>query len=311
MQNFIKIVVISSLFFMMGLTNIVLAADDWIDVSYSGSKIFNEKNVYPGWSKKEKFSVKNNHPTDEADLYITFDLKDGKTLADVLKVYVIRADGSYRLGGRGDRFTLKDLDRKGRVFIDKLKPGEREDFKMKIEFDKRAGNEHQNKSSKFDVKFKIEGDLDSQSNTVREILNREGRRGFTGEEPAVVAGAQDKNKENGDGKEGGSEKVAVAGVKNENNSCQGGWPLWAWILILTIGGIGIYFANKTTKKSTRIAIQLLIILSIGILWFYKDHCRTYKWLPYVDSLGGIVLIGMLQKRNKEMTELVNSDADDK
>lgn len=310
MHNFIRIVVISSLFFVMGFINVALAADDWIDVSYSGSKIFNEKNVYPGWSKKEDFSVKNNHPTDIADLYITFDLKDGKTLAEVLKVYVIRSDGSYRLGGRGDRFTLKELDREGRVFIDKLKPGKRKHYKMKIEFDKDAGNKYQNKASKFDVKFKIEGDLNSRNNTTRDILNREGRRGFTGEEPAVVAGAKDENNSTDKNKEKGDKETTVAGVQDENNSCQGGWPLWAWILVLTIGGVGIYFASKATKLSFRLTIQLLIIVSIGILWFYKDNCRTYKWMPYVDGLGGVVLMGVLQKRNKGVTELV-SDADDK
>lgn len=112
--------------FALGFFGSTVNAADTIDVEYpvgtnlNGDEIFNENNVYPGWEESKTIRVENNSLTEDADIYFNFDVNGDKTLANELKLYVIRVEnGSYRIGGSGDRQDLEDVD-DDRLFVDRL-----------------------------------------------------------------------------------------------------------------------------------------------------------------------------------------------
>lgn len=285
-------------------------AENAIDVEYNngnnvnGGKIFNEKDVYPGWSKAEKIVIKNKSTESGVDLYMTFDINDGKTLADALKLYVIKNDsGSYRVGGAGDRYTLKKADG-DRLFIGTLDPGEKEKYKIKIKFDEDSGNEYQKLSTKFDINFTIEGET-LEGLTPQQILAAQGRTvsGAAPEDEMGNNGIQDarnETQEKLDGTSGGDDEHGrVAGVAA---TCHR-WPIWVWIIIVTgYGLLAVIVGKNTHQRETRVRHyfwQILFAAMIVLVWYFFETCRLYPWVPILTVIGGFLIIFLMRGKRDE------------
>ncbi len=262
MNNFIKKSALIVLIMIGGTFSLSAQAENKIDVEYpvgtnlNGGKIFSEDNIYPGWSKSKLIRVGNKSETDSVDLYLTFDAKTPTKLAEKLKIYVIRqSDGSYRIGGTGDHWTLKQADEK-RLWIDRLDPNDGKQYKIKIKFDEEAGNEYQGLKAKFNIEFRIDAEetTGGGNNTPQEILANQGRGTFTGTAPAgettEVAGEEAGNKEEGEnnqeqgvkGEESqGETKGAMTGICRH-------WPWWVWLLAAVVYGGVLQMGIRKVKE---------------------------------------------------------------
>lgn len=218
----------------------VALAENKIDVEYpvgtdiDGGIIFDEDNILPGWETSKIIKVKNKSTTDDTNFYIKFVLQGNEKLAKALKLYVIRvSDGSYRIGGSGDRYTLKKADGE-RLYVDKLSKKEGEKYRIKIKFGEDAGNEYQSRTAKFKIKFTIESE-EAGAGTEAEILAAEGR---------VVSGNPS------EGSEGNEQERELGITKGEQteaiNTETGyfGWSLLGWffcgLIILGLMRYGYY-----------------------------------------------------------------------
>lgn len=274
-------------------------AENKIDVQVSGddSRMFNEHNIYPGWSQKKTVKVTNESDTSITDLYMDFGIDNGKTLASDLKIYVINSGGSYRIGGTGDKYTLKKAGKKGALFVEKLGPGESKKYTIKVKFDKDAGNDTQKKDTQFDIDFKIMGE--TSENTAEEILTSQGRT-VTGKPP------EDETAENGSVTSSNAKQSqgAVEGVTNNGkvkgaSACHS-WPLWIWVFIVVIYGIIATAMSRDAitlqKKKIALFWQIaLAVLSVG-LWYFFDTCRNYNWEPIITLIMGGALIVMMYRK---------------
>lgn len=262
-------------------------AEDKIDVEYKvgtnldGKDIFNEDNILPGWSETKTIRVQNDSETDEVNLYFKFDLKSGLDLAKELKLYVIRkTDGSYRIGGSGDRYNLEKADGEGDLYVDGLDPGESHQYKLKIKFNEDAGNEFQGLETEFDIDFHIESQ-EADNRTEEEILAFQGRV-VTGEAPEEEVGEEEEVQGVVSEEEG-----EVAGEKTICKSL----PLWFWIVALIVFIILSFISTKNTQESkakSHFIWQLIGVVLLVIIWYLFDKCPYYKWFPIAIIIVGIL-----------------------
>jgi len=208
-----------------------------IDVSGASDHMLSADNIYPGFSTDETVEVTNTGD-EPVDVYFKFDLDGDDFLADKLKLYVMRtSDYSYRVGGSGDRMTLDDADG-DELFIDRLSVGEDQDYKIKISFDKNAGNEYQDKEADFDIKMGFEAEATPANPPLRP--------GFTGEAPEEeVAGVSTPSGEENEGEE------ELAGAESEK-TCQS-WPIWVWIMVIIIYAIILTIYLQKNYKNQKSA----------------------------------------------------------
>lgn len=284
MKNLAKIFLV---LFSLGIFFVApkaLAADE-IDVEYpvgtniGGDNIFDEDNIYPGWSETKTIRVRNASTTDDVNLYFTFAIDGNTKLAEKLKLYVVRvSNGSYRIGGAGDRWTLKEADDEN-LYVDKLdRAGGVNDsrrYEIKIKFDEGAGNEYQKLETDFDIDFAIESEAATEGLTETEILAAQGRT-VTGAPPAVE----------GITAEAGEEAPGVAGVETVCSE----WPLWVWILLLIIYAAVFNYSSFRQGLENKIhwffpALETAVIFA---LWYFFEKCRLYHWYPYA-----IVIIALI------------------
>jgi hypothetical protein len=289
------------LFFSFGMGNVL--AEDKIDVEYpvgtnlNGGEIFEVKNILPGWEESKTIRVENDSETDDVNLYFTFDVNGDKKLAEKLKLYVIRLeDGSYRIGGSGDRYTLKKADDE-RLYVGRLSATKGKQFKIKIVFDKKAGNEYQGLEAKFDIDFRIESVV-AGAETEDEILTGEGRTGFTGTEPTE---AEEEAEVQGEESSGGGES---GGIEGEEDKCQS-WPMWVWILSLVVfAGVLVLNEWKNYKKEEYgwKFTFFWTILAVAF-WYYFDKCREFHWFLYtsiaISIIYHFIYLHFLKKRISE------------
>lgn len=292
------------LFMFLFLTNNALA-EDRIDVEYpvgtniGGNEFFDEDNIYPGWEKTRTLRVENNSETDDVDFYITFDVKGDKTLAKKLKLYVIRkADGSYRLGGEGDRMDLDDADEK-ELYVDRLSPTKGKEYDIKIKFDKEAGNKYQGKEVEFDTEFMIESRVASDE-TEEEILAAQGREDFTGLEPEVQ-GESEVSTETTPEAAQISQEGQVEGAQAQCES----WPMWAWIvllIVLLVMQLLNEFRNYNMDEYHWKFSAFLPALGIA-LWYLFDNCLENTWFVYACVIGFVLIhlvyMNFLKKNSKQ------------
>lgn len=290
-----------SLLLVVGFWGGAVSAEDEIDLEYpvgtnlNGKDIFNAKNIYPGWEDSKTIRVENNDENEDADIYFTFDVEssvdnDDKNLAEKLKLYVVRVeDGSYRIGGEGDRYTLEEADDE-ELFVDRLSATKGKEYRIKIKFDKDAGNEYQGIEAKFDIDFQIESES-AATETVAEVLDGEGRV-VTGDQPADEAGTteQEQTTVQGD-QEGGDGDVNVEGIKN---ICQW-WPLWVWILALIVFVIVFLFSlfykfkeQKEGQYPRRFSPAILVVAGLAF-WYFFDKCDERRWFAITLAIGALVI----------------------
>ncbi len=280
--------VIISLGFFANIVN----AEDKIDVEYpvgdniNGGRIYNETNILPGWEGSETIRIENDSENEEVDVYFTFDVNGDKTLANELKLYVVRVEnGSYRIGGAGDRQDLKDVDDE-RLFVDRLSPTKGKEYRIKIVFDKDAGNEYQGLETNFDIDFRIEAES-ADTQTVAEVLTGEGRI-VTGEEPIEEAGEEPEVQGE---QEGGQGEVTVGGAENE---CQW-WPLWVWVLALVIFAFlfasSLFYKFKEQKENDypRRFVPLVLTVAVLAFWYFFDKCDEHRWFAITSVVGALVV----------------------
>lgn len=257
-------------------------------ININGDKIFDVEGIAPGQKVTKNIQIQNKHASDEVRLYMWFDVKGDKFLADELKIYVIRDDGSYRVGGSGDHYTLAGANDEDYLYINRLDPGESEKYKVRVKLDEEAGNEYQGEETRFHIKFKIEQVEDEATDD--EVFDAQGRT-VSGNEPEV-AGATTTATETGTSSEGQNGRVvgltktvegAVAGVQSV---CQG-WPLWAWIILLVVT-IGIVLLIGSGASALHLFWHLVPVIAAVVLWYFFDQCREHTWFLY--TLGFVWLI---------------------
>ncbi len=276
-------------------------AKDKIDAEYpsgtnlNGKKIFNESNIYPGWSKTKIIRVNNDSGNDAGDegtdvnLYFNFDVKGDKTLAEKLKLYVVRiADNNYRIGGTGDKYTLRSADNKN-LYVDRLSATKGKEYKIKIVFDREAGNEYQNLETLFNIDFTVESE-EVGGQTEEEILTAQGR--------TVTGGAgDDESVGNTPSPPPGGGSTLGVSEEGENNGQVAGaetcrsWPLWVWILVLIIfGGASLLNNKKYTLVNFKkhFGLQTGMVILLIVFWYFFDECRNYRWFPIITLVGGIL-----------------------
>ncbi|MCK5081118.1 MAG: hypothetical protein KAQ63_03060 [Candidatus Moranbacteria bacterium] len=279
----------------------VARADDKIDVEYpvgtniNGNKIFSEDNIMPGWETSETIRVENDSTTDDVNLFFTFDVNGDKKLAGQLKLYVIRvADSSYRIGGFGDRYDLNKADDE-ELYVDKLSATKGKEYRIKVKFDKDAGNEYQGLETKFDIEFLIEAE-ETDDRTEEQILTDEGRIVTGEEEPPVVEGEETTAK---------PEEVIIGGndaqIAGMQDQCSS-WPWWVWALILA-GYLAVFYKltfTKENKESEDIPWrwQVAMMVAMVIFWWYFDSCREYLWFLLGGVGGSGVEYGIFLKGRK-------------
>jgi hypothetical protein len=225
-KYFLTKIIVVSFFASFVLTGNAIAGNVVTNISGDG-KIFNLDNIYPGYVESQTITIQNtSDPGEIVDIYFNFNVTGGSTLADQLRLYVIRDGGSYRIGGTGDRMSLKEADDQGQLYVNRLTAGQDEDYEIKIRFDEDAGNAFQNLETEFDIDFNITSQTASGPEPVR--------AGFTGQAPLEeVAGAEITNEEVTDG-EGASE---VLGEENQISN-QPIWSQW-WFWLSTLGVFGL------------------------------------------------------------------------
>ena len=262
-------------------------AGDGIDVEYPVGdnihdiKIFDENNIYPGCSSSKTIRVENDNPDEAVDLDFTFEVKGDKTLAKMLKIYVVRvSDGSYRIGGEGDRFSLSSASGK-HLFVDRLSPTKGKEYRIKVVFDKEAGNEYQNLQATFDIEFDIESN-EASDQTPEQILASEGRFAFTG-----LAPSEDDDSETAvEGEQTQEPKLVAAVSANESGAGVAGaktqclnLPFWIWViqLLIVISFLLINDYVNFSKKIYRWKFDLVIVLAAIGFWYFFDNCRQFEW----------------------------------
>ncbi len=294
-----KIALIFAIVIFVGFgSNDVFAQNEvGIDVSGDDDKMLNEDLIYPGWSKKKTVEVTNHSDTSEVDLYLNFKVDKGNTLADELKIYVIDSKGNYKIGGAGDKYTLKKADEEGSLFVEKLDIGESAIYQVKVKFDEDAGNDTQGKETEFDIDFTIEGEA-TEGLTEAQILTNQGR---------AVTGLPPEDEEKDDNKQI-SAASTIGEDLNEGGAVKGAetcnsWPLWSWIVLIIAYGAITYLIGRggenTADNKRNLFWQVLSLVGALAVWYFFDTCRMYIWVPVVSSLIGIFLmIVLFNEKNK-------------
>lgn len=275
------------------------------------TQLINAGNIYPGWSVSKKIRVKNKSEDDSTDVYFKFKVSQGKKLASQLKIYVIRtSDKSYRVGGSGDRWTLKEANGEN-LYIDKLKPEESEYYKIKIVFDRDAGNEFQKLASEFDLNFKIKSDVSEDDDNEDEILASQGREGFTGQPPAEEEGVgevvgQTETQEEAEESipaEDVSDEGAVMGATSDCSS----WPLKYWLILIGLYAVISNFnkkrkdGNRKKEERFRVSWQITCTAAAIVIWYIFDKCRYYPWVPVVIVIIGVISYIYYTKKQQKVT----------
>ena len=291
----ISLFVMSLLLVFSFFGNVAFAVDK-IHVEYpvgtnmNGDDIFDAENILPGWSETKTVKIKNRSTTDAVNLYFTFDIEGNEKLARKLKLYVIRKkDNSYRIGGQGDRYTLKKADDEGTLYVDKLNTTQGKEYKIKIKFDEDAGNEYQDLKTKFDIDFRIEAKIaeDGTTESAAAILADEGRV-VTGNPPAEEV--QGVDIDNGELQTVGGQETETLGVAGTSKDCQS-WPRWVWILALIIFTLNFgrnAWKNWEDEKYKWIFPLAWTILAVAF-WYFFDKCQEFQWFLQASIIIAIVL----------------------
>lgn len=258
--------------------------------------LFEFDNIYPGWSSSKTIYVKNNNKEFAASLYFTvkFDKANGNDeFAKELKLFVTRlgSNQSVRIGGSNDRFTLDSANGEN-LFLDNLSIGKGKQYRIKIEFDKEAGNALQGTSTKFDLKFAIEADI-NHAQTKKSILLAENRQiplenltneqveaEVLGENTPTISeeGIEDEEIEN-EGIVGGAAIIC----RNTSN-----WP-WTMALIFLTGILSANIWKKHKENNYNWIFDTIAVATLIIAWYFLENCHLLRWVPISALTIGIVM----------------------
>jgi len=275
----------------LGGMSSVQAADE-IDVNWEDEPLFEVDAIAPGDKTTKNARVQNDHATESADLYFKIFLNSDKELAEQLRFYLIdKSSGKYLIGGPGDRFNLKKLAEEGNVFVERLDPGESNRYKVKVKFDKDAGNEFQGRKTEFDIKFKLVSETAEPGSSIplRAGVPAGGTEGA--EEDGTVEGAETETDEPITTESDNSDKNTPTGITAGVKDACSSWPLWAWILLLVaftaIFNIKKLTQNEALYKNARF-IQIAALIISLIIWYLFDVCREYIWVAITLIIIAII-----------------------
>jgi hypothetical protein len=272
---------------------IIVKWDDSSGDPIGNDKLFDANNIYPGWSESKTIYIKNRSEYD-TDLYFKFNVTGNKKLAKELKLYVTRLGNnkSVLIGGPNDRYTLASADEEKNILLDELNSGSSERYRIKIKFDKNAGNEFQGLSTNFNVKFKIE-EIISTNQTIGEIRASQNRpvvipENLTDEQVEAseveVLGENTPTVSN-KGAETDSTGIVKGISKDCKNTNKNPWLL-ALAVLATIVAINGWKDSKIKGYGWK--LDALTVGNLLIGWYLLESCHLLRWVPISAILIGII-----------------------
>lgn len=267
-------------------------AKDYIEADWEHDPLIKVENAKPGDTVEKNVRVRNKSDDESADLYLRMTVRADEDLADQLN-FMVQDESSknYFVGGPGNRITLEKFDRKQDVFIEELGPGGSNKYTIKLEFDKEAGNEYQDRETKFDIQFELVSNVaDGADGSSDELLltsagsartlsgdgeNNGNSEGSNNLNPDGEVNGAETNGENIENKDG-----AVAGVDTECTS----WPPLAWLALIALHfslyNIKQYVKNKNILKHATL-IQIGSLVGSLVLWYIFNPCHNILWVPII------------------------------
>jgi len=263
--------------------------------NFHSGVLFDDGNIIPGWSTTKTIRIENDESFD-IDVYLRIKVSGDKKLAEALKLYVIRIDdGSFRVGGEGDRYDLKSANKED-LFIDRLRAGKGKNYRIKIKFDEKAGDEYQGLIlESFEIEFGSE-EADEEKSEEEILVGQE--RVVTGDSPEEEADDFQNEGEEvevfGETDSGG--QVKASGVARACSS----WPWWVWLIILAVYLDVFYkitFNEKTrSQKKMPWKAQILALVVVLVFWWYFDACKNYLWFICLSVVISLLEVGLFWKR---------------
>jgi len=257
---------------------------DKVALNISGDvMVFQDDNVYLGWSENKSIVVTNTDIDSLAELYVGFSNIIDNDLTHTVKIIVKRtSDDSYYVGGKSDEYTLQDTKASGPLFIGVLEGGKDEKYNIELKFEKNTDEEYDSAVTEIHTTFDIVG-LKSMGATEAQIFTQQ-KRAVTKEapiEPKVKSVTMVNIGEPINGR--------IAGA----TACRN-WPLWSWfMMILVYAGIAYLVdrrARRVVESVKNTFWQALILLGALGLWYFFDTCYTYDWMPFVLSVIAVIFI---------------------
>lgn len=261
-----------------------------IDVNWNSQEdpTLEDNSFVPGDSKSHDIKVTNEGELQ--DLYFKIDEVNNGDFADELKFYLIdESSGKYFVGGSGDRFTVKELEDEGSVFVERLDAGQSNRYIVKVRFDKDAGNTFQGKETRFDMTLGFKGEPTTVDTPLP--LRADQEEGGNEAPPGEVLGAETANDENA------QESDLVLGVDGEvrgatDSRCEDAWPWWTWLLLLlAFLVLNVITIIRLHRRSAFVVITALFVTALFGWWFF-DNCHTYWWSiigAFITTIGGLLL----------------------
>jgi hypothetical protein len=278
----------------VSLTAVPVQAQSLTDFDWHGDRnpTLEKKNMAPGDTAEHAIGV-SSEATDPLDVYINLDRASGfdDDFAEQLKFYVIdRSSGKYLVGGSGDRMNLKEAVEDGDIFIERLDAGDDNTYVVKVRFDKEAGNEYQDRSTKFDITMEISGEL-TEGGDVQDAPYRPGQLAGGNEAPeGEVLGIEDVRDE-GAGETGDNENIDTGVVLGaEDMQCRDQWSWWVWAILAVIFGGLFNFARVTRTPRWRHVFRIVSVLGALGIWYFYDNCHSYWWFLVAAAMIAAVSI---------------------
>ncbi len=235
--------------------------------------------IAPGEHTTRIVTIENRGPMQ--DVYIRLRSIDGIALARALH-FAVRDEhtGRYRVGGRGDRFSIYDLKRKDAVFIDRFSRGQKRRYSVHVWLDKDTDNTLQGTHVAFDLQFGIDGTVAAATAPLPLRVTQH----VNGNDVSVgdVLGASIVTPD--------EEQQYVSG----ESSARCVLRVTQWLLVLIFGtlvsaGVMTFIAiNRTAVRgSAKVPWLVFGVIAFGcaIVWYFFETCHVTWWFP----LGSIFL----------------------
>lgn len=263
-------------------TGPVYAADASVTCDSDGCNIsgddplFDEDNIYPGWSIIKTLKAKNEYGEDREFMVEVdnLDVDSNFPLTDVLKIE-IREDGETdNIYGPED---LEDWEDEKDLPLGYIAESDSTTYEFIITMDPSAGNEYQGKSTSFDLKlgFDTEPVVEGAStSSYEQALGIGGQLFGFGQ----IQGEATEE-------ESPTEIPVVEGVRDEvEDVCKDPWWWFLVFLVQMLLHLLFMFAIKKEKRNFKVTLQILT--GLGFMYiFWKNFCPT--WDVYAAGIIGI------------------------
>lgn len=276
------------------------------------NKIYVEKNIYPGWSKSNDFTVKNKC-LETATAYMTFDINGNvnDVLSNILDVSILKESNIIQSAQ-----TLNSMY--GQVInLGDIEGGQVVSYEINVKFRDNAGNEYQGLASNFNIRYQLEQKLvntiinTNDGNKKRKKKKKKKKKTVVRTILRGIASNNIVNINDDNNIDNDTSSAMQRTVNNDNEDAQKNqdkeeaghvagertchsWSWWIWfIFILIYGGVmySIYrnVSDKNINKYNFLWYSAVLLLTL-ILWYFFDTCHINKWFPVVSIIVEIVLL---------------------